>query len=152
MKERLRSGGLDDDRRGHALEVVERSANAQNQLVSDLLDVSRLTTGELRIQPAQVDLKNLVEMAVEGIRPAANAKSISLHLDLVDGLLGHLELGPELRPQLGEDHFANYQVVLEQHVGEQVGAQAARGEGGDEHVGVEEELHDTSRKTSSSVR
>lgn len=82
----LRSGGLDDDKREHALAVVERSALAQNQLVTDLLDVSRVITGKLRIHPAQVDVKNLVEMAVEGIRPAADAKSISLHVDLASDL------------------------------------------------------------------
>jgi signal transduction histidine kinase/ActR/RegA family two-component response regulator len=82
----LRSGDLEEGKRDHALEVVERSALAQNQLVSDLLDVSRVITGKLRIHPAQVDVKNLLEMAVEGIRPAANAKSIAIQPSLANDL------------------------------------------------------------------
>ncbi len=78
----IRSGSLDEGKKKHAFEVIERNAEAQNQLVADLLDISRVITGKIRINPSQVDLSNVVEMAVEGVRPAAEAKRIRLDLEI----------------------------------------------------------------------
>ena len=78
----LRSGGLAEQKREHAVEVIERNANAQNHLIADLLDISRILTGKLRINASQLDFANVVDMAVEGIRPAADAKRIQLDTDL----------------------------------------------------------------------
>jgi signal transduction histidine kinase/CheY-like chemotaxis protein len=78
----LRAGTLPDAKREHALEVIERNAVAQNQLVADLLDISRVITGKIRINPSQVDLADLVEMAVEGVRPAGDAKRITITMTL----------------------------------------------------------------------
>lgn len=74
----LRSGALSDEKREHALAVIERNANAQNQLVGDLLDISRILTGKVRINPSQLDLGTVLDIAIEGIRPAALAKRIDL--------------------------------------------------------------------------
>ncbi|HEY6561667.1 MAG TPA: ATP-binding protein [Polyangiaceae bacterium] len=78
----LRGGTLPEGMHEHALDVIERNAQAQNQLVSDLLDMSRVIAGKLRINPTQIDVADLVEMAVEGVRPAADAKRISISLDI----------------------------------------------------------------------
>ena len=78
----MRGGMLDEPRRAHALEVVERNAQAQGKVVADLLDISRVITGKIRINPSQVDLSNVVEMVVEGLRPAADAKRIRVELSL----------------------------------------------------------------------
>ncbi len=78
----VRSGTLDESKKAHAFEVIERNARAQSQLVADLLDISRVITGKIRINPAQVDLSNVVDMAVEVVRPAAEAKRISIQMDL----------------------------------------------------------------------
>ena len=78
----LRGGVLGEEKRQHALEVIERNANAQNQLIADLLDVSRMLTGKLRINASQMDLANVVDMAIEAVRPASEAKRIQLHADL----------------------------------------------------------------------
>jgi signal transduction histidine kinase/ActR/RegA family two-component response regulator len=78
----MRGGMLDEGRRGHALEVIERNAQAQGKVVADLLDISRVITGKIRINPSQVDLSNVVDMVVEGVRPAADAKRIRIELDL----------------------------------------------------------------------
>jgi signal transduction histidine kinase/CheY-like chemotaxis protein len=78
----LRSGGLTDKKREHAVEVIERNADAQNHLIADLLDISRILTGKLRINASQLDFANVVDMAVEGIRPAADAKRIQFETDL----------------------------------------------------------------------
>jgi signal transduction histidine kinase/ActR/RegA family two-component response regulator len=61
-----------------ALEVIERNANAQVQLVDDLLDVSRVITGKMRLDVRPFDLKLVVETALDAVRPAAEAKGIRL--------------------------------------------------------------------------
>lgn len=83
----MRAGSLPEAKWEHAIEVIERNANAQSHLVTDLLDISRVITGKLRINPAQVDLANVVEMAVESVRPAAEAKRITLEVDSPSGAL-----------------------------------------------------------------
>ena len=81
----MRSGTLPDSKHEHAFDVIERNANAQNRLVADLLDISRVITGKIRINPSQVDLANVVDMAVEGVRPAADAKRIDIEATLERG-------------------------------------------------------------------
>jgi CheY-like chemotaxis protein len=78
----LRSGALPEASRGRALEVIERNANAQSQLVGDLLDISRVITGKIRLEPAQVDLANLVNLVLEDARLALDAKRLRLHTTL----------------------------------------------------------------------
>jgi signal transduction histidine kinase/CheY-like chemotaxis protein len=78
----VRHGGLASEKHPHAMEVIERNAEAQSQLVGDLLDVSRVINGTIRINPAQMELDDVVEMAIEGIRPAAEAKRITIVTDL----------------------------------------------------------------------
>jgi signal transduction histidine kinase/ActR/RegA family two-component response regulator len=80
----LRSGTLSDATREQALEVVERNANAQSQLVADLLDISRVITGKIRIDPAQVDLGNLINLVLEDARFALEAKRLELHVDFAN--------------------------------------------------------------------
>lgn len=74
----LRGGNLAQDKQGHALEVIERNAHLQNELVADLLDISKVITGKLRIHPAHVDVANVVELAIESVRAAADAKRITI--------------------------------------------------------------------------
>ncbi|HEU4410745.1 MAG TPA: PAS domain-containing protein [Polyangiaceae bacterium] len=74
----LRAGGLAPPQQEHALATVERNARAQAQLVEDLLDVSRIVSGKLRLEVAPVDLAAVVEQALESARPAANAKGVRL--------------------------------------------------------------------------
>jgi signal transduction histidine kinase/CheY-like chemotaxis protein len=78
----LRSGSLPESKREHAFEVIERNAKAQSQLVSDLLDISRSITGKIRIHPSQMDFANVIEMAIEAVRPAADAKRIEIDANL----------------------------------------------------------------------
>ncbi|EYF04978.1 PAS domain S-box protein [Chondromyces apiculatus] len=78
----LRTGHLPPERRERALETVERNARAQAQLVEDLLDISRIMSGKLRIEVHPLDLVGVVEAAVETVRPAADAKQITLAASL----------------------------------------------------------------------
>lgn len=71
------------------VEVIERNARAQAQLIDDLLDVSRITSGKLRLNVQPVDPTATVNAALETVMPAANAKSISIEraLDSRAGLI-----------------------------------------------------------------
>ncbi len=78
----MRGAALPEEKRAHALAVIERNAQAQNQLVGDLLDISRAITGNVQIHPSQLDFGSLVDLAVENVRVAAEAKRIRLETDL----------------------------------------------------------------------
>jgi PAS domain S-box-containing protein len=78
----LRTNSIAPEKRQHALEVVERNALAQNQLVEDLLDMSRITTGRVRLDPQPIPVAAVLHDAIEAIRPAAEAKRIVLDADL----------------------------------------------------------------------
>jgi signal transduction histidine kinase/CheY-like chemotaxis protein len=81
----LRHGALEGERRERALETIERNAKALAQLVEDVLDVSRIITGKLRLRMQPVPPASVVEAAVAAIRPAATAKSIELVTNLDAG-------------------------------------------------------------------
>jgi signal transduction histidine kinase len=74
----LRAGDVRDDGRDRALDVIIRNANAQVQLIDDLLDISRVVTGKMRLDMRRVDLTRVVESALDAVRPAAEAKAIRL--------------------------------------------------------------------------
>ncbi|HEU4368965.1 MAG TPA: ATP-binding protein [Methylomirabilota bacterium] len=74
----LRTAQLDAATRTRALEAIERNARAQSQLIEDLLDISRIVTGKLRLDVRLVDPAAVVEAALDAVRPAARAKSIEL--------------------------------------------------------------------------
>ncbi len=83
----IRSGRVAGDQREHALETIERNAVAETRLIEDLLDVSLMTTGQLRLEVGPVDLASVVDAAVEAVRPAAEARRIRL-LARLDPLVG----------------------------------------------------------------
>ncbi len=69
-----------------ALETIERNARAQAQLIDDLLDVSRIVTGKLRLDVRTVDPNSFIEAAIQAIRPAAEAKGIRVQKILDTGI------------------------------------------------------------------
>jgi signal transduction histidine kinase len=75
----LRSGRLDAAQSAHALETIARCARSQNQLINDLLDVSRIITGRMRLDVATLNLGSIIKAAIETVRPAAEAKGIHLN-------------------------------------------------------------------------
>jgi PAS domain S-box-containing protein len=85
----LRSGQLDEDGAAHAVEVIERNAAAQRQIIEDLLDVSRIITGKLRINTQSVDVLLIIHAAIDAVRPAAEAKEIriSTHIEAPDSIV-----------------------------------------------------------------
>jgi PAS domain S-box-containing protein len=72
----LRLGQLSKENEIKALETIERNARAQAQLVDDLLDVSRIITGKLRMDVRPADPNSFIDAAVEAVRPAAEAKGV----------------------------------------------------------------------------
>jgi PAS domain S-box-containing protein len=74
----LRMGKLDGDAEARALATIERNAEAQAQLIEDLLDVSRIISGKFRVEVRAVDLAVVIGAAIESVRLAAEAKGIHL--------------------------------------------------------------------------
>jgi PAS domain S-box-containing protein len=82
----LRTGQFDGQSTASAFETIERNARAQAQLIEDLLDVSRIITGKLRIDVRPLDPNSFIEAAVEAVRPAAEAKGVRLQKVIDTGL------------------------------------------------------------------
>jgi signal transduction histidine kinase len=78
----LRTGRLAGDKQARALETVERNCRAQAQLIEDLLDVSRIVTGKLRLDVEPMELADAVRGALDVVRPAAKAKGVRLEAEL----------------------------------------------------------------------
>jgi signal transduction histidine kinase/DNA-binding response OmpR family regulator len=85
----LREGKLDAATTARAVQTIDRNARVQTQLISDILDVSRIVSGKLRLDVRPVELVRAVEAALDTIRPAAQARSIDLQtvLDAGTGLV-----------------------------------------------------------------
>ena len=88
----LRTETLTDAQRAHALETIDANAKLQTQLVADILDVSRIITGKLRLEMKWLDLGRVVNAAIETLRPAATAKGIEVKL----------RVDPQLEPMHGD--------------------------------------------------
>jgi signal transduction histidine kinase/CheY-like chemotaxis protein len=95
----LRSGHGDEKSLERGLASIERNATAQARLVDDLLDVSRIVSGKMRLDIRVVDLPAVVESAVEAVRPAASAKQIRLQTSL-DPLAGPVVGDPDRLQQI----------------------------------------------------
>jgi signal transduction histidine kinase/CheY-like chemotaxis protein len=78
----LRTGTLDGPRRERASSAIYDSARRQAQLVEELLDVARIMSGKLRLERSAVDLKQVVRAAADILQPAADAKRITLTVDV----------------------------------------------------------------------
>jgi PAS domain S-box-containing protein len=89
------AGGASADP-SRALEVIERNARRQARLIEDVLDMSRIVSGRLGLELAPVNLGNVVDAAIETVRPLVDAKSLKL---LLDGDCGGTVLGDAQRLQ-----------------------------------------------------
>jgi signal transduction histidine kinase/ActR/RegA family two-component response regulator len=74
----LRTGSMTEAQVHQGIEVIERNARAQTQLIEDLLDMSRIISGKMRLDIQTVDPVAFVEAAIQTVRPAAEAKGIRL--------------------------------------------------------------------------
>jgi PAS domain S-box-containing protein len=89
----LASGNVPQQEMDQGLEAIERNARAQTQLIEDLLDMSRIISGKLRLDVQQTDVAAVVEQAVESVRPSADAKRIHLR-KIIDPNPGYVSGDP----------------------------------------------------------
>jgi len=80
----LRSKRLDEVTSARAFEAIERNAKAQAELIEDMLDVSRIITGRLRLELQPVRLSDAVEAALDSVRPTAEAKGVRIECELTE--------------------------------------------------------------------
>ncbi len=83
----VRMGQLQAADASKALETIERNARAQAQLIDDLLDVSRIVTGKLRLDVRPIDPNSFIEAAIEAVRPAAQAKGVRVQKIMDTGVV-----------------------------------------------------------------
>ncbi|MCA1632966.1 MAG: CHASE domain-containing protein [Acidobacteria bacterium] len=102
----LRTEQLDAKVSARALESIERNAEAQAQLINDLLDVSRIVTGKLRLTVKPLTLAPVIEAAAEGVRPAAAARGVRLSVHL-DASTGHISGDSDRLQQVFWNLFSN---------------------------------------------
>jgi len=83
----LEGGSLPSDMAARAVETIKRNAKAQAQIIDDILDVSRIITGNLYLELQPIELESVLEAALNVVRPTAEAKGIRLHLNMDQGPL-----------------------------------------------------------------
>ncbi|MDB4977170.1 MAG: two-component sensor histidine kinase [Myxococcaceae bacterium] len=94
-----RSGKLGAEGMARALSTIERNAHAQAKLVEDLLDVTRITSGKLRVNLEPTYLPKVLEAALDVVRPAADAKGVRLELGLTS-VHGYIASDPDRLQQI----------------------------------------------------
>jgi PAS domain S-box-containing protein len=82
----LLHGEVDATRQQQAIETIARNANSQCQLIDDLLEVSRIITGKLRLDFVGCELQPVIQAAAESLRPTADAKGVKLYVTLAQNL------------------------------------------------------------------
>ncbi len=93
----LQAGSVPEEKKTKALDTIVRNAVTQNQLIEDLLDVSRIISGKLRLDVDSVDMNQILEAALDVMRPAADAKGVRLQalldpdVGLISGDAGRLQ-------------------------------------------------------------
>ena len=88
----LRDGAVRAERQPHALAVIERNAHLQADLIEELLDISRIVTGKVRLRLRRVTVAPIVAAAVDSLRPSAEAKGVELHApSTVDGFVARVD-------------------------------------------------------------
>jgi signal transduction histidine kinase len=75
----LRNGSVSEDRQARALEIIERNAQSQSQLIEDLLEVSRIVMGKVRLETRPMAVVAATTAVVDLLRPEADAKGVTLH-------------------------------------------------------------------------
>jgi CheY-like chemotaxis protein len=78
----LQTGSVSGSTSRRAVEAIVRNASAQVQLIDDLLDVSRIITGNMRLDVRPVDIRGVIESALDAVRPAAALKGVRLEIIL----------------------------------------------------------------------
>jgi PAS domain S-box-containing protein len=102
----LRSGLLSADRYSHAIDVVDRNATSLTQLVEDVLDVSRIVSGKIRLNVQPVDIPGVLRNAVASVLPAADAKGVRVQT-VIDPFAPPVSGDPERLQQIAWNLLSN---------------------------------------------
>src|SRR6185436_2205263 len=95
----LVDGMVTDAQKNSALRTIERNAQTQTRLIEDLLDVSGIITGKLRLDVRKVQMNEVIQASIDAIQPAADAKDITL-TSTVEPDTGYLMADPERLQQV----------------------------------------------------
>jgi PAS domain S-box-containing protein len=95
----LRSGNVDPVDLEEGLAAIERNGQVQAQLIEDLLDISRITAGNLKLNVQRVDIAEVIEAALAAVSPAAQAKGLRIH-KVFDSLVGPVTGDPARLQQI----------------------------------------------------
>lgn len=95
----LRTGMMPADRQGRAIQTIERNATSLTQIVDDVLDVSRIVAGKIRLNVQAVDPPDVVRRAIDVVTPAADAKGVRLE-SVLDPNAGPISGDPERLQQI----------------------------------------------------
>ena len=95
----LRRDVLEQNSRGRAAQTIYQSARRQSQLIDDLLDVARITSGKLRLERAAIDLRDPIQDAIQVVQPGAEAKGLRM--------VGRYRLGQRSRSRRRGPHAAD---------------------------------------------
>jgi PAS domain S-box-containing protein len=95
----LRAGKLNEAAAAHALEIIERNAEAQAKMVDDLLDAARIVTGKFKLDLRPLDLQAVIMTAVDALKPAASAKNLEIQA-VLDATSGRVSGDPERLRQI----------------------------------------------------
>jgi PAS domain S-box-containing protein len=82
----IRNGEVEGANAARAIETIERNARSQARLIDDLLDVSRIITGNLRLELRPLNITPIVEAAIDALRPTADAKGIQFRTEFTSAL------------------------------------------------------------------
>jgi signal transduction histidine kinase/ActR/RegA family two-component response regulator len=102
----MKTGRIAQTRVPHALETIERNVVSQTALIDDLLDVSRIITGKLRLNVESVDLPRVIEATIDTLRPASEARSIQIHA-VLDSHAGPVLGDPDRLSQIVTNLLSN---------------------------------------------
>lgn len=95
----LEGGPADEAELAQGLETIQRNARAQTRIIEDLLDMSRIISGKIRLDIRPCDLEDIVQAAVDTVRPAAEAKGIALRT-VLDSQIGPVSGDPNRLQQV----------------------------------------------------
>jgi PAS domain S-box-containing protein len=95
----LQGGDLAEGELEQGLEVIARNAKAQQHIIEDLLDMSRILSGKVRLDVQKFELGTILEAALETVRPAAQAKGVKIHA-LLDSVSAPVSADPQRMQQV----------------------------------------------------
>ena len=102
----LRRGTMNAEDIREGLEVIERNARVQTQLIEDLLDMSRIISGKVRLDVRQVELPGFIEAAIKTVQPTADAKGVRLE-KILDSRAGFVSGDPNRLQQVAWNLLSN---------------------------------------------